>query len=258
MKKNPFRAPLNLLNSNYCLAVERELKYSPRDPETGRLTLEVFHELQQMILDERYVCTGAQAAFRQEAYRLGVYRELGSEEATAGLAHDLFTFLQERHRIDSDFSTFVAVFAGPHELEESAFEALLWEQLQRLHELDAEHHGWDSAVSPDPDDPQFSYSFAGDACFVVGLHPGSSRAARRLPYPALVFNLHDQFERLRASGAYGRMQAVIREREIEAHGSINPMLEDFGKSSEARQYSGRAVEEGWRCPFHARAAEEVR
>ena len=32
-------------------------------------------------------------------------------------------------------------------------------------------------------------------------------------------------------------------------GSRNPMLARHGEASEARQYSGRAVDEDWRCPF---------
>lgn len=254
MKRNPFDDETARLHSNYCLSVQRELKYLPKDPEIAHLTLEVFEELQRMVMDEDYACTGAQAAFRQESYRLGVYPELGSAEATAGLARDLFTFAQEQRRLDSDFTTFIAAFAGPRGLGEAGFERRLWEQLQRLHEADREHHAWAEGVSADPDDPQFSYSFAGAAFFVVGLHGAASRESRRFPYPLLVFNAHAQFERLRESGAYGRMQEVIRTRDAARQGSINPMLDDFGRSSEARQYAGRAVEEGWRCPFHAAAA----
>ena len=33
-------------------------------------------------------------------------------------------------------------------------------------------------------------------------------------------------------------------------GSRNPMLARHGEASEARQYSGRAVDPDWRCPFH--------
>jgi hypothetical protein len=36
-------------------------------------------------------------------------------------------------------------------------------------------------------------------------------------------------------------------------GSLNPNLADFGEQSEARQYSGRATEADWVCPFHRRA-----
>jgi len=32
-------------------------------------------------------------------------------------------------------------------------------------------------------------------------------------------------------------------------GSRNPMLTRHGELSEARQYSGRSVDEVWRCPF---------
>jgi FPC/CPF motif-containing protein YcgG len=47
------------------------------------------------------------------------------------------------------------------------------------------------------------------------------------------------------------MQETIRARDLELQGSINPMLSDFGVDSEARQYSGRAVEENWQAPFKA-------
>lgn len=250
MRRNPFGSALGLRHSHYCLAVGRELKYTPKDPALSRLALEVFHGLQEMIVDGEYPCIGAQAAFRQESYRLGVYAELDGEESTAGLAYDLFTFVEEQRRTPQDFATFVAAFASPLETGEAAFEARLWGQLRRLHELDRRFHRWDPAVSADPSAPEFSYSFAETAFFVVGLHDGSSRRSRRFPYPLLVFNGHAQFERLRETGVYGRMREVIRDRELAAHGSINPMLEDFGVHSEARQYSGRAVGAEWRCPFH--------
>lgn len=67
----------------------------------------------------------------------------------------------------------------------------------------------------------------------------------------LVFNLHRQFDALRSAGRYERMKAVIRQRDTALQGSANPMLDDFGTRSEARQYAGRAVSEGWTCPFHS-------
>jgi FPC/CPF motif-containing protein YcgG len=47
------------------------------------------------------------------------------------------------------------------------------------------------------------------------------------------------------------MQETIRTRDLALQGTINPMLSDFGERSEARQYSGRAVEENWQAPFKA-------
>jgi FPC/CPF motif-containing protein YcgG len=85
--------------------------------------------------------------------------------------------------------------------------------------------------------------------YVIGLHANSARIARRFPWPTLVFNPHRQFEKLRADGKWKRMQGAIRERERELQGTTNPMLSDFGEQSEARQYSGRAVEKDWAVPF---------
>ena len=84
---------------------------------------------------------------------------------------------------------------------------------------------------------------------MVGLHPAASRPARRFKRPVLVFNLHDQFERLRAEGRYERMRERIMERDKALAGSTNPMLARHGDASAARQFSGRAVEKDWRCPF---------
>ena len=110
--------------------------------------------------------------------------------------------------------------------------------------------------SGDPDDPHFSLSFGGEAFFVVGLHPNASRPARRFDRPVLVFNLHDQFERLREEGRYERMREAILERDAALAGSINPMLAKHGEVSEARQYSGRIIPDNWTCPFSDKRVSE--
>ena len=51
------------------------------------------------------------------------------------------------------------------------------------------------------------------------------------------------------------MQETIRHRDLQLQGTINPMLSDFGERSEARQYSGRIVEENWRAPFSVAAGK---
>lgn len=81
------------------------------------------------------------------------------------------------------------------------------------------------------------------------MHPLASRNARQFCHTALVFNLHEQFEDLRRRGKYEMFTNMIRARDMAFQGSINPVLKNFGTSSEARQYSGRAVEDNWRCPF---------
>ena len=132
------------------------------------------------------------------------------------------------------------VFEGPGHLSETHFERHLWRRVQSLTDKD----GWqgvepDPRVDDSPDSPRFSLSFGGEAFFVVGLHPNASRPARRFEAPALVFNLHDQFERLRGEGGYDRLRAAILSRDEALSGSVNPMLANHGEISAARQYSGR-------------------
>ena len=65
----------------------------------------------------------------------------------------------------------------------------------------------------------------------------------------MVFNLHDQFERLREEGRYDRMRDKIIARDVALAGTPNPMLAQHGEASAARQFSGRAVNDDWQCPF---------
>jgi FPC/CPF motif-containing protein YcgG len=203
------------------------------------------------VMQQEFPCLGARAAFNAGSYALHVYDLLGSNRSTSELGNDLSQFTRSELR-NHEYATFVAVFRGPETENEPQFEALLWQQLGMLNRADAEP--WDPSVRSDPADPMFSFSFAGQALYVIGMHPQSSRLARRFPWPALVFNPHVQFDRLRADGKWKRMQETIRQRDEALQGSINPMLSDFGESSEARQYSGRAVEEDWRPPFEATTA----
>ena len=209
---------------------------------------EALGAFRRFVLEQDFPCVGARAALNASSYALHVYDELGGEAATERLSRELTGFTQSELR-DHEYATFVAVFAAPCVQDEIEFEQLLWRQLALLNSADAQP--WDASVRSDPNDPQFSFSFAGQALYVIGMHPQSSRLARRFPWAALVFNPHVQFERLRSEGKWKRMQQTIRERDVALQGSINPMLSDFGQSSEARQYSGRAVEEDWQPPFKA-------
>jgi uncharacterized protein len=249
-RANPFNGELARANSSGAVLRGKSLVRAPLEEPATRLQEFVHDSFRALVLNPAFSCVGAMSAIRRGRYRLGLYAEMGSSGATAGLARDLFDFIEEQDNLHADFSTFVACFERPVGIDEESFEGLLWEQLQRLHAQDRRHHRWDPSVSPDPEDQKFAFSFAGKAFFVVGLHAASSRFARRFAWPTLVFNAHHQFEKLRADGRYDRFQEVIRNRERDLQGSLNPNLADFGSSSEARQYSGRPVEEGWRCPFH--------
>lgn len=216
----------------------------------------VHDNFRALVLNEHFTCLGAKSAIRRDGYRFGLYEELGGRSSIDPLAADSKSFAGEAVTSDERFTTFVASFVEPAAITEETFEARLWRTLQALHDLDAGEHRWNRSISADPADPHFAFSFAGAAFFIIGLHAASSRAARRFAWPTLIFNPHQQFEELRRTGGFRRLQQVIRKAETALQGSINPMLAEFGERSEASQYSGRRVETGWQCPFHAAASAQ--
>jgi uncharacterized protein len=216
---------------------------------TVRDGLSIREQFLTLIANSTFPCLGARAALNSGSCDLHVYDELAGPACAKLLACDLERFQKSEMRQRAEYATFVALFRQPRTTSEEQFEKLLWAQLQQLHEIDVRSHDWDPSVSSDPADPHFSFSFAGKAHYVVGMHPNSSRLARRFSWPALVFNPHEQFERLRHDEKWVQMQRAIRSREIALQGNVNPMLSEFGEISEARQYAGRAVDEHWRPPF---------
>ena len=201
------------------------------------------------LLAPSFPCLGAKAAFNGGSYIFKAYDQLASCESTKAIATDLQAFTSSEMLRECAYATFIAAFRSPASVSELVFERLLWSQLQQLTDAESGTQSWDSTVSSDPANPRFSFSFGGRALYVVGMHGRSSRLARQFPWPVLVFNPHEQFERLRTDGNWRRMQTVIRSRDIALQGDVNPMLSDFGEVSESRQYSGREVEKDWKAPF---------
>ncbi len=205
-------------------------------------------KFREFILDRDHPCLMAQSIFKNDNFRLKQYGEIGRKKNAVPLLDDLRAYIESYDFRSMDFFTFIAVFDGRDNFSEKTFEERLWKQLQFLHDLD--DSDWDKSVDSDPASDHFSFSVGGRAFYLVGMHPRSSRKARRSPKPCIVFNLHWQFEQLRQKGAYQMTRDKIRERDKELQGSNNPMLSDFGHDKEARQYSGRAVGDDWKCPFH--------
>lgn len=206
--------------------------------------------IQSMVGNAAFPCVGAKTALAQKDIRVVEARSIFCPADDKNILESLYNFIQSFDGDKQTFRSLVVVFKDQDILPEELFEKCLWKRLQALHDLDT--YEWDSSVSSDPSDNTFSYSLGGRAFYVIGMHPGSSRKARQFPYPALVFNLHEQFEQLRASGKYNNFRQLVRRRDIAFSGSSNPMLADFKTASEAIQYSGRQVDpNAWKCPFHA-------
>ena len=217
-------------------------------------SVELTQRFQGFIRAKRFPCIGAKSALAKDQMRILVARDMSSAWNDLEIHSELYAFAA-RYKEDSKlFQSFAVIFEGPDNLTEEAFENNLWARVQSLTDKDAWHGAEvDPRVDHQPDSPHFSLSFGGEAFFVVGLHPNASREARRFERPVMVFNLHDQFERLRADGLYDRLRETILGRDEALQGNLNPMLARHGEVSEARQYSGRQVDENWSCPFNRKA-----
>jgi FPC/CPF motif-containing protein YcgG len=214
--------------------------------------------LADFIQNPEFPCVGAKSALQKGRLTTYLARRIDSAWNDVEVQDQLMHFAWAYHQQPSLFTSFAVIFEGPDGLSEAQFERHMWERIQSLTDKDSwRGQPHDERVSADPGDPHFSLSFGGEGFFIVGLHPGASRPARRFSHPTMVFNLHDQFETLREQNRYEKLRASILDRDVKLAGSENPMLARHGSISEARQYSGRAVGEDWQCPYHRPDAPET-
>ncbi|MGH2500234.1 MAG: YqcI/YcgG family protein [Candidatus Limnocylindria bacterium] len=159
-RANPHASALALRNRSAAIYVSGRLSRLDGSPVLP--LQELAHDaLRGLVLSRRFSCVGGKSAFRRGRYRFAMYGELGDDASAAGLAHDLYAFTGGMREWSDGLATFVACFSGPAALDEGVFEDRLWRQLQLLHDLDRD--GWDPNVSADPEDPSFSFSFAGQS-----------------------------------------------------------------------------------------------
>ena len=209
------------------------------------------------VSEMNFPCVGAKAALAKGTLHVLACNRIDSGWDDLRIHDGLLRFAEAYKEEPALFRSFAVVFEGPDDLSEAEFEKQLWKRAQSISDKDVwRGQRYDDAVSHDPESPHFSLSFGGEAFFIVGLHPKASRPARRFPRPTMVFNLHDQFETLRAQNKYENMREKIMVRDEALAGSRNPMLARHGDASEARQYSGRMVDDQWKCPFHYAGASK--
>ncbi len=204
--------------------------------------------------DKSFPCVAAQEAVTKNTIRCFVADHLGCPKDDQAILAFLYDFVDEYRAAASGYYSTAIIFQGPQDTTEDAFDTYLWQRLQSLSDLDSMRYDYDPRVNPDTSSPHFSFSLKKEAFYVIGLHAGSKRHARQFPYPALIFNPHAQFEKLRQEHHYSKMQQIIRKRDILYSGSVNPMLADFGSSPEVFQYSGREYDKDWKCPLNIKHA----
>ena len=222
---------------------------------TGTKSTALIEAYQAFIGDKGFPCVAAKAAMAHDNIRTMVCDHMACPKDDWPITQFIYEFVDEYRATKNMYTSAVVIFEGPSVISEQEFDTLMWQRLQAISDHDSRHYRWNETVSSDPASAQFSFSLKEEPFYVIGLHPGSSRRSRRFQYPAIVFNPHEQFERLRQSEKYTSMKQAVRKRDEAFSGSVNPMLADFGETSEVYQYSGRAYDKDWTCPFHPNHAK---
>jgi len=209
----------------------------------------IIKEYSEYLRKKDFPCVAAKAALSRNHIQCMVSSHMACPEDDKAILQYLYGFVDGYRASEESYHSAAVIFRKPIEINETLFDTLLWQRLNSLASLDKQNYRHDLRVDPDPNSPRYSFSLKEEAFFILGLHPGSSRRSRQFKYPALVFNPHAEFEKLRNSNRYTRMKEVVRKRDVEFSGSINPMLADFGEASEVYQYSGRRYDADWTCPL---------
>lgn len=218
--------------------------------QTPALRHPLITAFEEFVRDPLFPCVGAKAALSKRQMTYVIARDIRSAWDDLKILGMIMGIVDLYRKNPAPFRSLAVIYEDETAMDELEFEKRLWERLQSLSDKD----DWlgqkcDERVAHDPNHPEFSVSFGSEAFFIVGLHPEASRPARRFIRPTMIFNLHDQFERLREANQYERLRASIIERDVKVAGSVNPMLAKHGSVSAARQYSGRAVGSEWKCPY---------
>ncbi|MDX2000904.1 MAG: YqcI/YcgG family protein [Chitinophagales bacterium] len=210
--ENPFRSKQHLKNSKYYAIENGQVKNnSLRSILTDQLVYRPHNEVFRYVASKNHYALGVNSSYHSNCYRLGVYEHISSDNATAGLAHDLMQHVQD-HSGKDQFVSFIATFLGKNQFSEREFSILMWQQLYKLHQLDKEHFAWDHSVSQIPTAQNNGFSFGGKGFLVTGLHANSLRSSRTFAYPVIIFNLHAHLKAMHREGTYQKLSSMIRKR----------------------------------------------
>lgn len=204
------------------------------------------HSLLDFVLEKSFPCIMAKQVINKGFASI---HDVDNFNAITSILDQLYSFIDTYRSHPETLSSFILVLHDRSYDDFDHFEKEFWKFLSLLNDRDAQRYPHDPRVGSHPDSNDFSFSIKSEAFFILALHPKSPRFARRFRRPAIVFNVHQQFEKLRSKGIFNKVRDHIRKRDLDLQGFANPMLKDFGERSEVFQYLGRTYETHEECPL---------
>jgi hypothetical protein len=189
---NPFCSEEAISHSNYCTLQKADYKSSKlaNDP-LKQTTKKVAGELSALLADAAAPQQLLGNA-RRRSCSFGVYPELGSTEATAGLCRDLARFLHEYRERPSSKTTFMAVFATSASISEALFEQKVEEQIAILQKAAEPFYCLPESEKEKQPPAYRCVTFGGKILKVISLYRNSSHGHLKFKYPMLAFSLQTE------------------------------------------------------------------
>ena len=209
----------------------------------------IISEYLSFLDNKQFPCIAAKAAAARGHIKCLVIEHMACPKDDHLILQFIYDFVDVYRNSKKAFHSAAILFKKPDIQNEKQFDALLWQKLAALRDLDRQKYNYDPRVDDDPASGKYSFSLKEEAFFIIGVHPASNRSARKFSFPALVFNPHAEFEKLRQVNRYDQMKKVVRKRDLAFSGTVNPMLKDYGEASEVYQYSGIQYGRDWKCPL---------
>jgi uncharacterized protein len=204
--------------------------------------------LRGMCYHDSYPCHGTIPVFRYGNERVAVFDSMDRcniEEVCYVLCKFYMEYLAGE---PGNELTFFLMFSELKNWKRKKFRREFWILLKKIAKMQAEYFGYAEGYSPVLNDSNFSFSFAGVSTFIAAFFNDSPRVSRRFGYTTLVFNIREQFNKLKAEGKFEAFKSAVKKREEKVQNNFNTNLSDFGSESEWRQYD--SIDTQSACPFH--------
>jgi len=204
-----------------------------------------FGEFAAVMKDAEFPCTFAREAFNKDSL---LFLFPGRAEDAVAFHHfkqGLLDYL-DRLTVMSRFAAAMTVLnvmwqPEPRTLSLPEYQRAFWQLLQRLH--DDDEQPWPADIPTDPEQPGWSFCFAGVPLFINLNCPAHDlrRSRRVCPTMAMVINPHDSFDVIAGANERGdKIRGHIRSLIQKYDGQpAAPELDSYGRESnrEWRQYA---------------------
>jgi FPC/CPF motif-containing protein YcgG len=186
---NPFCSEEAISHSNYCTLQQKE--YTTIEPIKGRkkqATEKVASKLSAFVADqEPQQALGFST--RKKSCSFGVYPELGSKKATAGLCRDLVIFLDDLRNGKIANTTYMAVFITPSRLSKEEFLQKVALQRELLQQATEPFYCTPESIEPSLLEDKDLLMFGGKLLKMVSIYRNSSQGQLKFDYPMLAFSV---------------------------------------------------------------------